>query len=135
MRTVWFNADVSLWFIGIGNDSLFGVCGYSDYSFWVLKSVDDINIFKSWKNENENFIFAYYKKSYYISLKYYLSLLSFTVFTFVVKRSSLMTLPWRSSHIITLLRENFGSFPPPTNAKMFVRWSISTFPIPPSRSM
>ena len=135
MRTVWFNADVSLWFIGIGNDSLFGVCGYSDYSFWVLKSVDDIDIFNCREGKNENFIFTNYKQSMYLKTKYYLSSLSFTFLTFVVKRSSLMTLPWRSSHIITLLRENFGFFPPPTNAKMFVRWSISTFPIPPSRSM
>ena len=64
----------------------------------------------------------------------YLSLFSFTFFIFVPNRSSLITQPCWSSHMITLFSENFGLRPPPTKARMFDLFSIWIWPIPPSRS-
>ena len=64
----------------------------------------------------------------------YTSLRSLTALTSLPKESSPMHFNWWSSHSITLLLGHLGQRPPPTRAKMLHLKSISTIPMPPSRS-
>ena len=68
------------------------------------------------------------------SLDTYTSLRSLTAFTSLPKESSPMHFSWWSSQSMTLLLGHFGQRPPPTNARILHLKSISTIPIPPSRS-
>jgi len=69
-----------------------------------------------------------------IKIKSYLSFLSLTAFTRVLKLSSPIHLYWWSSHNNTLFIGNLGWDPPPTKANILHLNNISTMPIPPSNS-
>lgn len=73
------------------------------------------------------------KNTYFVNT--YLSLVSLTARTYVLKLNSPMHLKLKSSHKNTLLVANLGFYPPPTSAKILVRNIISTIPMPPSSSI
>ena len=64
-----------------------------------------------------------------------ISFFNLTLFIFDFNLNSHICFFCWSSHIITLFKGNFGFFPPPTNAIIFVLNNISTKPVPPFKSI
>lgn len=76
-----------------------------------------------------------YEKIKFIQIHSYLSFLSLTPQTLLLKLSSPMHFMSESSHSMTFVGGYLGVSPPPTSAIMLVRYSISTIPMPPSNSI
>ena len=110
----------------------------SAYTLGVEAGLNDFHEFEILEIVDIYFLFKNY--DYPIQIKFirinsYLSFLSLTPQTLLLKLSSPMHFMSESSQSMTLVGGYFGVSPPPTRAIMLVRYSISTIPIPPSNSI
>ena len=110
----------------------------SAYTLGVEAGLNDFHEFEILEIVDIYFLFKNY--DYPIQIKFirinsYLSFLSLTPQTLLLKLSSPMHFMSESSQSMTLVGGYLGVSPPPTRAIMLVRYSISTIPIPPSNSI